>query len=64
MRLHPKAMAPELELLAGRARTPQLDHLLDWARFPFARLEGDVIRVDDARYAGRGGRSFAGVVIR
>jgi membrane-bound metal-dependent hydrolase YbcI (DUF457 family) len=64
VQVNPNAMTPGLELLAGRSRTPQLEHLLDWARFPFARLEGDVVRVDDARYAGRGGRSFAGVVIR
>ena len=60
--LNPNVMAPELELLANHTRTPQLDHLLDWARFPFARLEGDVVRVDDARYT-RGGQSFAGVTL-
>ena len=61
--MHPEPLAPELVLIEGRERTPPLESLLDWARFPFARREGDVIRVDDARYAGRGGRSWAGVAI-
>ena len=64
VRMNPEPLAPELVLIEGRVRTPQLESLLDWARFPFARPEGDVIRVDDARYAGRGGRSFAGVWIK
>jgi inner membrane protein len=62
--IHPEPLAPELVLIEGRQRTPQLEALLDWSRFPFARPEGDAIRVDDARYAGRGGRSWAGVWIR
>jgi hypothetical protein len=64
VRMNPEPLAPELVLIEGREQTRQLESLLDWARFPFARPEGDVIRVDDARYAGRGGRSFAGVWIR
>ena len=64
VRLNPEPLAPELVLIQGHQPTPQLESLLDWARFPFARHEGDAIRVDDARYAGRGGRSWAGVWIR
>jgi inner membrane protein len=63
VRLHPTPMPPQLGLLEGATRTEQLESLLDWARFPFARREGDLLHVDDARYAGRGGRSFAGVTI-
>lgn len=60
--LQPSAMEPELELVDGLPRSVPLEDLLDWARFPFARLEGNTVYVDDARYA-RGGRSFAGVAI-
>lgn len=60
--LQSTAMEPELDLLTGLRRSVPLEDLLDWARFPFARLEGPVVYVDDARYA-RGGRSFAGVAV-
>ena len=63
LRLNPEPIPPQLELLDGITKTKQLESLLDWARFPFARREAELIRVDDARYAGRGGRSFAGVVV-
>ena len=63
LRLNPEPIPPQLDLLDGVARTKQLESLLDWARFPFARMEGDFVRIDDARYASRGGRSFAGVVV-
>lgn len=55
-------LEPNLELLDGLPRTVPLENLLDWARFPLARVEGDMLHVDDARYA-RTGRSFAGVDI-
>jgi len=61
--LEPGVMEPALELVEGLPRSVPLDDLLDWARFPFARADGNVVHVDDARYA-RGGRSFAGVEIR
>ena len=61
--LEDEPLAPQLELLDGRVRTRQLESLLDWARFPYARQVDGVIWVDDARYAGRGGRSFAGVAM-
>jgi inner membrane protein len=64
VQMNPELLAPELVLMEGHAPTPQLESLLDWARFPFARREGDAIRVDDARYAGRGGRSWAGVTLQ
>jgi inner membrane protein len=60
--VHPEPMLPQLELLDGQPHSIQLDALLDWARFPYARREGSTIHVDDARYARRG-RSFAGVTI-
>jgi inner membrane protein len=51
-----------LELLDGVTRTPALESMLSWARFPFVRPDGPLLLVDDARY-GRSGRSFAGVVV-
>ena len=56
-------VVPSLQLLEGQPRSRQLESLLDWARFPFARQVDGVIWVDDARYAGRAGRSFAGVQV-
>lgn len=35
---------------------------LDWARFPYLILEGDRVRLEDARYS-KGGRSWAGVTV-
>jgi hypothetical protein len=60
--VHLEPMPPQLELHDGQPHTIQLDALLDWARFPYARKDGNTIHVDDARYARRG-RSFAGVTI-
>jgi inner membrane protein len=58
------AMLPkQTELLQGLPRTVPLDDLLDWGRFIYAQEAGDAVHVDDARYS-RGGRSFAGVVVR
>ncbi|MFN2317790.1 MAG: metal-dependent hydrolase [Gemmatimonadales bacterium] len=50
------------------AADPQGAQFLDWSRFPFARLEqaGDttVVVLDDARYTGISGRSFARTEVR
>jgi inner membrane protein len=60
--LDPGTIPRQLELIDSVPRTVPLEDLLDWARFPYARREGNAILVDDARYA-RGGRSFAGLVV-
>jgi hypothetical protein len=60
--LDPGTIPRQLELIDSVPRTVPLQDLLDWARFPYARREGNAILVDDARYA-RGGRSFAGLVV-
>ena len=52
-----------LELLDGVARTPALESMLSWSRFPFVAPAGGRLLVDDARYS-RGGRSFAGVIVQ
>ena len=58
------AMLPkQIELLDELPRPVPLEDLLDWGRFIYAKEEGDLVHVDDARYS-RGGRSFAGVVVR
>jgi inner membrane protein len=56
------SLPKRLELLDGVSRTPALESLLSWARFPFVRPDGPLLLVDDARY-GRRGRSFAGVAV-
>jgi inner membrane protein len=60
--LYPGGVTPNLGLLDGTPTTVPLADLLDWARFPFATPDGELIYVDDARYA-HAGRSFAGLLI-
>jgi inner membrane protein len=62
LRLEAGDLPKQLELITPLPRTAQLEDLLDWARFPFAREAADGIHVDDARYA-RNGTSFAGVTV-
>ncbi|HUG27214.1 MAG TPA: metal-dependent hydrolase [Gemmatimonadales bacterium] len=54
--------------LAAVAADPQGGQFLNWARFPFARVEqvGDttVVTLDEARYTGAAGRSFARTEVR
>lgn len=54
--------------LGRLAEDPQGAQFLNWSRFPFARLEqaGDttVVILDDARYTGMSGRSFARTEVR
>ncbi len=54
--------------LAAVAADPQGGQFLNWSRFPFARSEqvGDtaVVILDDARYTGSAGRSFARTEVR
>ncbi len=54
--------------LAAVAADPQGAQFLNWARFPFARVEqaGDttLVMLDEARYTGATGRSFAHTEVR
>lgn len=47
---------------------PEAQGFLNWARFPFYRVErgpdGTVVRIADARYVGETGRGWASVVVR
>lgn len=53
--------------LAAVAADPQGGQFLRWSRFPFARVDTLrdrlVVTLDDARYTGPGGRSFARTVV-
>ncbi len=52
---------------AARA-APEAQGFLNWARFPFYRVEsgpdGTLVRIADARYSGEGGRGWASVTVR
>lgn len=52
---------------AARA-APEAKGFLNWARFPFYRVErdsaGTLVRIADARYSGEGGRGWASVAVR
>ena len=60
---------PQLDAGAARAAalSPPAERFFVWARFPYAELTsapgGTIVRFDDARYAGRGGQSFASTTV-
>jgi inner membrane protein len=54
------------EITAAARATPDGRRFLSWSRFPFADLtvgDSTTVRLDDARYAGPGQRSFASVTV-
>ena len=54
--------------IAAALRAPEAQGFLNWARFPFYRVErqglGTVVRIADARYVGNSGRGWASVEVR
>lgn len=79
VRLHPGEIVPRVEIasaipdsvervVAAAATHPDARDYLRWSRFPYYRVEREgedyVVRIADARYAGRGAGSLGGLTVR
>lgn len=79
VRLHPGAIVPRVEaadaipesverIVTAAGAHPDARDFLRWSRFPFYRVEMEgenyVVRIGDARYAGRGAGSLGGLTVR